>query len=102
MNEKLLQDLNINTKPIRLDREKSASGRRVTEVLFRAISEGGLPSLLRYGDRNAMNFSIENRVPFLHYPWQNFFLVFLKKYLISEDGQTKYLFRNCYARIVPK
>ncbi|MAZ08015.1 MAG: asparagine synthetase B [Rickettsiales bacterium] len=101
MNEKLLQDLNINTKPIRLDREKSASGRRVTEVLFRAISEGGLPSLLRYGDRNAMNFSIENRVPFLTIPLAEFLLSLPEKYLISEDGQTKYLFRTAMRGIVP-
>ena len=93
MNKKVLQDLNINMRPIRSTRLASASGRRVVEVLFCAMSEGGLPSLLRYGDRNAMNFSIENRVPFLTVPLAEFLLSLPEKYLISEDGQTKSVFR---------
>ena len=101
MNKNSLEYHNINIRPIRLGRKVSASGRRVIEALFRAVSEGGLPSLLRYGDRNAMNFSIENRVPFLTLPLAEFLISLPEKYLISEDGQTKSIFRAAMRGIVP-
>lgn len=71
------------------------------EVLYRAMSEGGLPSLLRYGDRNAMRFSIENRVPFSTLPLAEFVLSLPEEYLIAETGETKSVFRAAMRGIVP-
>jgi asparagine synthase (glutamine-hydrolysing) len=61
----------------------------------------GLPSLLRYGDRNAMRFSIENRVPFLTIPLAEFVLSLPEHFLISEEGETKSIFRAAMRGIVP-
>ena len=90
-----------STRPARLPRVADARGRRVPEVLLRAISEGGLPSLLRYGDRNAMAFSIENRVPFLTLPLAELLLSLPEHYLISPAGETKAVFRAAMRGIVP-
>ena len=76
-------------------------GRRVIEELLRAMSEGGLPSLLRYGDRNAMRFSIENRVPFLTLSLVEFVFCLPENYLIADNGETKSVFRAAMRGIVP-
>ena len=72
-----------------------------TEVLLRAIMEGDLPSLLRYGDRNAMAFSIKNRVPFLALPMAEFLLSLPEHYLISATGETKAVLRAAMRSILP-
>jgi len=76
-------------------------GNRVKETLMSSISENALPSLLRFGDRNAMAFSIENRVPFLTIPLANFLLSLPENYLISDDGVSKSIFREAMRGIVP-
>lgn len=90
-----------STRPVRLPRVPDAHGRRVVEVLLRAVTEGGLPSLLRYGDRNAMAFSVENRVPFLTVQLAEFLLSLPEHYLISPSGETKAVFRAAMRGIVP-
>jgi asparagine synthase (glutamine-hydrolysing) len=96
-----LKRQSISTRPMRLTSSPLAHGRRVIEVLLHAMSEGGLPSLLRYGDRNAMAFSIENRVPFLTVPLAEFLLSLPEQYLIAENGETKSVFRAAMRGIVP-
>ena len=62
-NGKVQSNLNFNeNRPILSDDFKS---KRVIEQLYHSIKNRGLRSLLRHEDRNAMHFSIENRVPFL-------------------------------------
>jgi asparagine synthase (glutamine-hydrolysing) len=74
---------------------------RFTDALFASTTEQGLPSLLRYEDRNSMAFSIEARVPFLD--WR---LVTLGFRLAPEwklhDGWTKWVLRQATAGSVPE
>lgn len=101
MDRAALKRLHVSTRPARLARMPDARGRRVAEVLLRSMREDGLPSLLRYGDRNAMRFSIENRVPFLTLPIAEFVLSLPEQYLIAENGETKSVFRAAMRGIVP-
>ena len=96
-----ISDLGINTMPFRLKRNSHLKGRRVVEALSQAVSSGSLPSLLRYGDRNAMRFSIENRVPFLTLPIAEFLLSLPEEFLIASNGETKSIFRAAMRGIVP-
>jgi asparagine synthase (glutamine-hydrolysing) len=76
-------------------------GRRVVEQLAYCLQERGLPHLLRHGDRNAMAFSIESRVPFLTVPMAELLLSLPENYLISDTGETKHVFRAAMRGIVP-
>ncbi len=78
-----------------------ASRDRVREVLANQITWNGLPNLLRNGDRNAMAFSIESRVPFCTKELAEFFLSLPEEYLINKDGWTKAVFRKAMRGIVP-
>jgi asparagine synthase (glutamine-hydrolysing) len=79
----------------------TTSRRALTEELFAAISEGSLPRLLRYEDRNAMAFSIENRLPFLTPELVRFVLSLPDEYLIASDGTSKAVFRAAMRGLVP-
>jgi asparagine synthase (glutamine-hydrolysing) len=57
--------------------------------------------LLRHGDRNAMAFSIESRVPFLTRDMAEFCLSLPEEYLIDMSGRTKSVFREAMRGIVP-
>lgn len=82
-------------------RSKANKGKRVREALANSLQGRGLPSLLRHGDRNSMAFSIESRVPFLTLPLAEFLLSLPEEYLISNDGETKHVFREAMRGIVP-
>jgi asparagine synthase (glutamine-hydrolysing) len=79
----------------------SARGRRLAETLLLSMTRYSLPHLLRYGDRNAMAFSIENRVPFVTLPIAEFVLRLPERHLVSSDGGTKSIFRLAMRGIVP-
>ena len=76
-------------------------GRRVAAALRNALTEKGLPSLLRHADRNSMRFSVESRVPFLTQDLAEFLLSLPEEYLISNGGETKHIFRAAMRGIVP-
>lgn len=76
-------------------------GRRVVAGLAQNLSVRGLASLLRHGDRNSMRFSIESRVPFLTVDLADLLLSMPEEFLISEQGQTKHVFRAAMRGIVP-
>ena len=91
---------------VRINAKKNKSfnnskGRRVISTLITSMSEGSLASLLRYGDRNAMRFSVENRVPFLTLGLAEFAISLPEEYLISKTGETKSIFRAAMRGIVP-
>jgi asparagine synthase (glutamine-hydrolysing) len=73
---------------------------RFTDALYMTTTDQGLPSLLRYEDRNSMAFSVEARVPFLDYR-----LVTLGFRLAPEwklkDGWTKWILRQAMADDLP-
>jgi asparagine synthase (glutamine-hydrolysing) len=82
-------------------RQSDFRGRRVIEQLRYSLQNRGMPHLLRHGDRNAMAFSIESRVPFLTIPLADFLLSLPESYLISQNGETKSVFRAAMRGIVP-
>lgn len=88
-------------RPHRVRRTPDGRGRRLAEVLAQALTDTYLPSLLRYGDRNAMRFSVENRVPFLTIPLAELLLSLPESYLVSPAGETKHVFRTALRGIVP-
>ena len=73
----------------------------LTSELIRSIRSRGLPSLLRYEDRNSMAHSIESRVPFLTTNIADFLLSLPDEYLISAEGESKSIFRAAMRGIVP-
>jgi len=73
----------------------------LTSELIRSITSRGLPSLLRYEDRNSMTHSIESRVPFLTTDLADFLLGLPDEYLISAGGESKSVFRAAMRGIVP-
>ena len=77
-------------------------GIRVKEALQNALNGRGLQSLLRHADRNSMAFSIESRVPFLTIPIAEFLFSLPERYLISEKGTTKHIFREAMRGIMPE
>lgn len=75
--------------------------RHLANRLRHDLTSGRLKRLLRYADRNAMTFSIENRVPFLTTEISEFLLSLPSHYLVSSDGVTKRIFRAAMRGIVP-
>jgi asparagine synthase (glutamine-hydrolysing) len=86
---------------IQANGKSGSHGRRLAEVLRMAQSGKGLHSLLRHGDRNAMRWSIESRVPFLTHELSAFLLSLPEDYLLSHQGETKHVFRAALRGIVP-
>jgi asparagine synthase (glutamine-hydrolysing) len=75
-----------------------------TDVLKDSLARSvrmGLPSLLRYEDRNSMASSVESRVPFLTPELATFIGRLPESYLIAPDGTTKAVFRKAMRGIVP-
>jgi len=60
-----------------------------------------LPSLLRFEDRNAMAFSVENRVPFLTTKLLDFVFSLPEEEIISGEGQCKAVFLRAMQGVVP-
>lgn len=81
--------------------ELDGRGRRVMAELAHSLTKRGLSSLLRHGDRNSMRFSIESRVPFLTLEQAELLLSLPEHYLISQEGETKAVFRAAMRGIVP-
>ena len=82
-------------------RAHGPKGRRVIGQMASALTQRGLPGLLRHGDRNSMCFSVESRVPFLTVPMANLLLSLPEHYLIANNGETKHIFRAAMRGIVP-
>lgn len=60
-----------------------------------------IPTLVRYADRNAMTFSIENRVPFLCNTVAQFAHMLPNEFLISNTGWQKFILRKAVEDILP-
>lgn len=61
-----------------------------------------LPTLLRIADRSSMAFSVESRVPFLTPDFVDFILSLPPDYIVSADGDRKYVFREAMRGILPE
>ncbi|MEI8228315.1 MAG: asparagine synthase (glutamine-hydrolyzing) [Planctomycetota bacterium] len=85
----------------RIRPESDAKGRRVIAELGLSLSKRGISSLLRHGDRNSMRFNIESRVPFLTIELVEMLLSMPENFLVSDQGETKHVFRAAMRGIVP-
>jgi asparagine synthase (glutamine-hydrolysing) len=81
--------------------DSSARGRRLAEELRSELTGKGLLALLRHADRNSMRWSVENRVPFLTTPLAEYMLALPERYMVSQGGETKHVFRAAMKGIVP-
>jgi asparagine synthase (glutamine-hydrolysing) len=101
LNEQVLQDAGVSLSYPSKVPEITLRGRRVVAELAASLSQRGLNSLLRHGDRNSMRFSIESRVPFLTTDLAELLLSLPEQYLIAPNGETKHVFRAAMRGIVP-
>jgi asparagine synthase (glutamine-hydrolysing) len=101
LNTNMLFESGVILKEIRPSLSEEGKTRRVIEQLAYSLQNRGLPALLRLGDRNSMHFSIESRVPFLTTGMADLLYSLPENYLISDNGQTKYVFREAMRGIVP-
>jgi len=62
----------------------------------------GLQQLLSFEDKNAMRFSVENRVPFLDVDIYESTFAFPPDYLISEKGLSKFALREAMKNYLPE
>ncbi len=72
------------------------------DLLVHTIEQAHLQALMRYEDRNAMAFSIENRVPFLTPRLARFALSLPERFLISPEGEHKAVLRRAMSGLVPE
>jgi asparagine synthase (glutamine-hydrolysing) len=70
--------------------------------LGRHLTEPSIPWLMRYSDRNAMAFSVENRLPFLNPRVVEFALGLPEAHFISPDGLGKGVLREAMKDLVPE
>jgi asparagine synthase (glutamine-hydrolysing) len=76
-------------------------GSLMDRYVYHLLTNGTLPSLLRYEDRNSMAHSIEARVPFLDYRLVEF-LFSLPPSQKLRQGITKLILRNSMKGILPE
>jgi len=81
---------------------RSAGPYHLREMIYDAVKETKLPSLLRYGDHNAMAASVENRVPFLTRKLAGFLFSLPEEYILANQGTTKSVFRKAMSGITPE
>lgn len=73
---------------------------KLNDVLYYDTCMGGLQTLLRYADRNAMAHGIEVRLPFLQHELVSF-IFSLPSGLKFKNGLSKWILRECYRSILP-
>lgn len=101
LNGPVLQERGVVMRYPNYQPERTVRGRRLMAELGESLSTRGLPALLRHGDRNSMQFSVESRVPFLTVDMADLLLSMPEHYLISAEGETKHVFRSAMRGIVP-
>ncbi len=97
MNSVWFRERGVHTGPLNYTRSANV----LKEYLLQSLTTQGLPSLLRYEDRNSMAFSIESRVPFLTPKLTKFVFSLPDEYLIDREGLSKAVFRSAMRGIVP-
>jgi len=80
---------------------RQPAGYRSLDQLLKQAVLRTLPSLLRFEDRNAMAFSIENRVPFLTTRLVDFVFSLPEEEIISGQGQRKAVLHRAMQGVVP-
>jgi asparagine synthase (glutamine-hydrolysing) len=96
LNKKFAPFINDISNEENFDKKRS-----LVNELKKNLQGKGLGSYLRHADRNSMTWSIESRVPFLTIDLAEFILSLPENYLLSDNGETKYIFRKSLEGIVP-
>jgi asparagine synthase (glutamine-hydrolysing) len=78
----------------------SASRRDIRALQVLEVETVGLPSLLRYEDKNSMAFSVEARLPFLDYRLVEKAIALAPR-LKMRDGWTKWMLRQAMSDLLP-
>ena len=79
-----------------------AEGPRVMrELLNHNLLDSQVPAMVRFEDRSAMSFSLENRVPFLTPQLVQLLYSLPEEYLVTPDGTRKAVFRHAMRGLVP-
>jgi asparagine synthase (glutamine-hydrolysing) len=73
---------------------------KLNDMLYYDTCMGGLQTLLRYADRNAMAHGIEVRLPYLQHELVSF-IFSLPSGLKFKNGFSKWILRECYRSILP-
>jgi asparagine synthase (glutamine-hydrolysing) len=97
MNGRWFEDRNVSLQA----KQKPIQGDVLKHELKESLVTRVLPSLLRYEDRSSMAHSVESRVPFLTTKLVDFIYSLPEDYLISDEGETKAIFRKAMRTIVP-
>ena len=77
-------------------------GEMVTAHLKYLTYQAGLPKLLRHADRSAMNFSIENRVPFLTRDLSEYCMNLPDRYFYHSEKITKQILKDAVGHLLPE
>ena len=101
INKEYFENTNIDSKRKFPRTRNDAFGRQLSSTLRDAMCGYGLNALLRHSDKNSMAHSIESRVPFLTIDLAEFLLKMPENFLLSNDGETKHIFRKAMQDIVP-
>lgn len=97
-----LNDNGVSFAPVKpIKNTDDSHGRRLMSALRGSITGLGLNALLRHGDRNSMRWSVESRVPFLSTDIAEYLLSLPENYLVSNQGETKFVLRAAMRGIVP-
>jgi asparagine synthase (glutamine-hydrolysing) len=80
---------------------KPEPGKRLRRVMAEALQYNGLPTLLRYADRNAMAFGREGRLPFLDYDLVDY-CISLPDSAYVHNGWQKYVLRRAGEGLLPR
>lgn len=74
---------------------------KLNDILYADTCTGGLETLLRYADRNAMAHGLELRLPFLQHELVSFVFSLPASFRIRK-GVTKWILRECYRTSIPE
>ncbi len=102
INQKFVRDTSITTQRAYLQTGEEPKRRWVTVARRDALTRTGIPHFLRHADRASMRFSVESRVPFLTLPLAQLGLSLPESFVISDEGETKSIFREAMRDIVPE
>ncbi|MBL4693269.1 MAG: asparagine synthase (glutamine-hydrolyzing), partial [Magnetovibrio sp.] len=81
--------------------QKPVAGDVLRHELLESLTDRILPALLRYQDHNSMAHSVESRVPFLTIQLVEFLYSLPEEFLISDQGETKSIFRAAMRGLTP-
>jgi asparagine synthase (glutamine-hydrolysing) len=74
---------------------------KLNDILYADTCTGGLETLLRYADRNAMAHGLELRLPFLQHDLVSFVFSLPASFRIRK-GVTKWILRESYRTSIPE